>query len=220
MRGVERGVLALALVLLGAGSLAACGDEPGAASVVVRGADEIQVMTPAEVARAREDNAALVTGAAEGDTTSATIAVADDRSPEERLFDAFSQFRNCLEQRGTEFIGVPDPSDPDGPTNDPAYLESLGVCASQSNILASLEDVQNAADDLTPEQVEQRNQGILVFRDCMEAKGYTVELSTGGNGALSPTGIESPDGGQFDLDSRDMETCATDAQRQVEEESG
>jgi hypothetical protein len=209
-------VVATSLLLL-----TACGDEGPSSSVVIRGADEIQVMTPEEVALAREQNAAQVGDvAAAGEATSDTIAVADDRTPEERLFDSFARFRSCLEQRGTEFIGVPDPADPDSPTNDPAYLESLGVCASQSDILASLEDVQSAADDLTPEQVEQRNEGVLLFRDCMEERGYTVELQTGANGALSPTGIESPDGGQFDLDSRDMETCASDAQRAVEGDEG
>ena len=80
--------------------------------------------------------------------------------------------------------------------------------------------MQSAADDLSPEEVEQRNEGVLLFRDCMEERGYTVDLSTGANGALSPTGIESPDGGQFDLDSRDMEACASDAQRAVEDGAG
>jgi hypothetical protein len=206
--------VAASLLLLGA-----CAEDEATSSVVVRGADEIQVMTPEEVALAREENASQ-TGetSAAGETTSDTIAVADDRSPEERLFDSFAQFRGCLEQRGTEFIGVPDPANPDSPTNDPTYLESLGVCASQSDILASLEDVQSAADDLSPEEVEQRNEGVLLFRDCMEERGYTVELQAGPNGALSPTGIESPDGGQFDLDSRDMEACASDAQNAVESE--
>jgi hypothetical protein len=216
-------VLVAPVALLLAGSLAACGADDEASSVVIRGADEIQVMTPAEVASAREANADVAAQAAadEADgTTSDTIAVADDRTPEERLFDSFAQFRGCLEQRGTEFIGVPDPANPESPTNDPAYLESLGVCASQSNILASLEDVQTAADDLSPEEVEQRNEGVLLFRDCMEGRGYTVDLQSGPNGALSPTGIESPDGGQFDLDSRDMEACASDAQAAVEGEGG
>ncbi len=219
------------MLVAGALALAGCGDDETGATAIIRTADGVQVIS-AEEAGELIDNAAQGASAPADDEasdgemtgdeafdeqTADTVAVADDRSPDERMFDAFNEFRACLTERGTEFIGAPDPSG-EGPTNDPAYVESLSVCAQQSDIVAALEASRDASEDMTPEQVQERNEGVLVFVDCLEGRGWDVETTTGGNGLIQPTNMTGP-GGESVFDSPDFEDCAGESQDAAEEGS-
>ncbi len=219
------------VLVAGALALPACGEDAGGATAIIRTADGVQVIS-AEEAGELIDNAAqgvaapadggaedgeVVTDEAFDEQTADTVAVADDRSPDEKLFDSFNEFRACLTERGTEFIGAPDPSG-EGPTNDPAYRESLAVCAQQSDIVAALEASREASEDMTPEQVQERNEGVLVFVDCLEGRGWNVETTTDGNGMIQPTNMTGP-GGESVFDSPDFEDCAGESQDAAEEGS-
>ncbi len=215
-----------------------CGEDTVEGGAVIRTADGVQLIDPDEAELITSEAAAGADTAAgdataEGDTSDAaagdssdaafdeetadTVPVDDDRSPDEVMFDAFNDFRGCLDERGTQFIGAPDASG-EGPTNDPAYLESLSVCAAQSNIVEALESQQSALEDMTPEQVEERNEGVLNFAECMEGRGFTVEMTTGENGMLTPSNMVGPNGESALDGGTDLEDCAAESQAAAEAE--
>lgn len=189
----------------------------------VRAADDVQVMDPDAVAGARPD---LVSGttlppdstavpngstdttdpAAEGSDTSAGETVpqnVDDRPPEIRLFEAFGKFRACLEDKGYGIEG--DLTNPNNPAyQDPAYADAVGTCAARTDIVAVLQEVQSTRANLTPEQVEQRNEVFVELQSCLEAKGWTVETQTSEIGLLEPAVFQNADG---ELDERDINQC-------------
>ncbi len=228
LRSLRAVAVALALAL----ALGACGDDDDEGAITIRGADDIQIVDAEQATAANAEAEAQAEAAESGttapeaegdggdtafdDVTSDTVAVDDDRSPDERMFDAFTEFRSCLEARGTAFVGAPDESG-EGPQNDPAYIESLTVCAAQSNIVEALEESRSAVDDMTPEQVEERNEGVLDFVDCMEGRGWTVEVTAGTNGVLQPSSMEGPNGeSPLDGTSTDLEQCAAEGQEAAE----
>ena len=222
------------VLVAGALALAGCGGDETGATAIIRTADGVQVISAEEAGELIDNAADGSAGPADGDAdggdegasgdeafdeqTANTVAVADDRSPDEQMFDAFNEFRACLTDRGTEFIGAPDPSG-EGPTNDPAYRESLGVCAQQSDIVAAMEASREASEDLTPEQVQERNEGVLVFVDCMEGRGWTVEVTTAGNGLITPSNMAGPNGESL-FDSSDLDDCAGESQDAAEAAEG
>lgn len=146
------------------------------------------------------------TGVATGpaDSVADTIPLnKDDRPPELRLFDAFGKFRGCLEGKGYKIEG--DLLDPKNPAyQDPAYLEAVSTCAARTDIVNILQEVQATRANLTPEQVEQRNQVFIDLRDCLEAKGWTVETTTSEIGLLEPKVFQNAAGV---LDERDINQC-------------
>jgi hypothetical protein len=191
-----------------------------------------QPTTNAEPAAASEGESAAAapgaggaTPAAAGAATTAvtedTIPLAED-DPVTKLFSAFAEFRSCLKADGVEFIGPPDPNDPESPTNDPAYVKVLGTCAARSNILQALQEVQQAQADLSPEEIEQQNEAYLVWRDCMIDRGWKIPepvpdadgrlLSFGGSNTPQ---IEGP-AGEDPFESPDFAECGAEAQREVE----
>ena len=194
-----------------------------AATRVVRGADDVQVMTPEEVNEGRLPEltstvAPTTTGtgtgtgtgdapAAPDDTTVETIPLnKDDRPPELRLFDAFGKFRSCLEDKGYGIEG--DLQDPSNPAyQDPAYVDAVSTCAARSDIVSVLQEVQATRSNLTPEEVEARNEVFTVLRTCLEAKGWTVETATSEIGLLEPVTFQNADG---ELDERDINQCLSE----------
>jgi hypothetical protein len=154
------------------------------------------------------------------------------------MMSAFGKFRACLDRDGVKFIGGPDQSNPDSPTNDPAYLKSLTKCAAESNIVAALKSAQTAQDDLTPEQIKQQNKSYLKWRKCMigkgwkvpepkpDAKGRLVTFGTGsssssssssgssGSSSSSTGGITGPPGKDL-LTSSDLSDCSAKVQAQA-----
>jgi hypothetical protein len=192
------------------------GDEPAAP------ADEPAAAPgEGEAAAAAPPGQPVAAGAATTAATDDTIPLAED-DPVTKLFSAFSEFRSCLKADGVEFIGPPDPNDPESPTNDPAYVKVLSTCAARSNILQALQEVQAAQADLTPEEIEAQNEGYLVWRDCMIDRGWKIPepvpdadgrlLSFGGNNTPQ---IEGP-AGEDPFDSPDFSECGAEAQREVE----
>ncbi len=130
----------------------------------------------------------------------------DDRPAEIKLFDAFGKFRSCLEDRGYGIEG--DLLDPNNPAyQDPDYAEAVSTCAARSDIVAVLQEVQATRANLTPEQVEQRNEVFIDLRDCLEDKGWTVESTTSEIGLLEPTVFQNAEGV---LDERDINQCLSE----------
>ena len=141
------------------------------------------------------------------------------------MFTALSKFSACLARDGVKFLGAPDQSNPNSPTNDPNYIKSLSKCAAESNIVAALKASQTAQDNLTPAQIKQQNKGYLKWRDCMVARGWTVpvptpdakgRLFTFGNssGQQGSSPIQAPPGKDI-LTSPDVQQCAAKAQSSV-----
>jgi len=191
----------------------------------VRAADDVQVMDPSDVAGARPDltggttlppgstvapsgGAETTAPAAGPDETGAETVPqnVDDRPPEIRLFEAFGKFRGCLEDKGYGIEG--DLTNPENPAyKDPAYAEAVGTCAARTDIVAVLQEVQSTRANLTPEQVEQRNEVFVVLQECLEAKGWTVETRTSEIGLLEPAVFQNADG---ELDERDINQCLSE----------
>ena len=186
------------------------------ATTVVRGADDVQVMSPDEVAAQRLPTlttlaATTTVSLAPGDTAPTAETVPqnqDDRPPELRLFEAFGNFRGCLEDKGFGIEG--DLLDPNNPAyQDPAYLDAVRTCAARTDIVAVLQEVQATRSSLTPEEVEQRNEVFIDLRDCLIDRGWTVETRTSEIGLLEPTVFQNADGV---LDERDINQCLSEQQ--------
>ncbi len=221
-------VLALAAASVVAAT--ACGAETSS-TLVVRGADDVQVLTPQQVAEQRRpvppttvppttvagETPAPATsddtgsdGSDTGDgaeeSTETVPQNVDDRPPEVKLFEAFGKFRGCLEDRGYGIEG--DLLDPNNPAyQDPDYTEAVSTCAARTDIVAILQEVQATRSSLTPEEVAARNEVFTALRDCLEARGWTVETSTSEIGLLEPTVFRNAEGV---LDERDINQCLSE----------
>ncbi|MEY2754081.1 MAG: hypothetical protein RJB65_439 [Actinomycetota bacterium] len=215
-RTIVASLLALSLV-----SACSSGDEV----TYVRAADDVQVMDPDDVAGARPDlvsgttlppGSTVATDDSTDSTDGSTVGTdaagetvpqnTDDRPPEIRLFEAFGKFRACLEDKGYGIEG--DLTNPNNPAyQDPAYADAVGTCAARTDIVAVLQEVQSTRANLTPEQVEQRNEVFVVLQECLEAKGWTVETNTSEIGLLEPAVFQNADGV---LDERDINQCLSE----------
>jgi len=207
--GAIRRAASLSLVLL----LVGCGTS-GQAVTVVRGADDVQVMSPEEVAAQRlpvlttvAAGSTTVAGAPTDTATAETVPQnKDDRPPELRLFEAFGNFRTCLSDKGFGIEGnLLDPNNP--AYKDPGYLDAVTTCAARTDIVAVLQEVQATRAALTPEEVEQRNVVFIALKDCLVAKGWTVETRTSEIGLLEPAVFQNADG---ELDERDINQCLSE----------
>lgn len=155
-----------------------------------------------------------------------TIPLSSSSNPQSDMMSAFGKFRACLDRDGVTFIGGPDQSNPDSPTNDPDYLKSLSKCAAESNIVEALKSAQSAQDSLTPEQIKTQNKNYLKWRKCMigrgwkipepkpDAQGRLITFGTGTSGSGSGSssgsatgGIVGPDGKDL-LTSKDLSECS------------
>lgn len=200
----------------------ACGER--GEELIVRGADEVAVMSPDEVRELRASVSTTLapltsdvgaqpqsTAAAADSGTETTVATADtvpqnvdDRPPEQRLFDAYKEFSSCLADEGYEFHGNPqDPNDPS--MQDRGYVDALSTCAARSDIVNVLGDVQAARAALSPDEVKDRNERFKELEACLVQKGWTIETSTDEIGLIQPTTFVSATG---KLDERDIEQCS------------
>lgn len=156
-------------------------------------------------------------------TTDSTIPLNDTSDPTTDFFVAFNDFRSCLEDEGTTFLGVPDANNPNSPTNDPAYIDSLSLCAARSNILEALQSAQAAQADQTPEEIEESNQQYLAWRECMIGRGWTIPepvpdadgrlFSFGGQQQTAGAQFEPPPGQDL-FTSSDLTECAAEVGRE------
>lgn len=182
--------------------------------LIVRSADEVQVLTPAEVIAMRDtiettiatvpgDTTPTDDGAATGETVPQN---ADDRPAELRLFDAFGKFRGCIEDKGFTIDG--DLRDPNNPAyQQPGYAEAIQTCAARSDIANVLAEVEATRSSLTPEEVQTRNETFVNLRDCLVDRGWTIETRTSDIGLLEPAVFQNADGV---LDERDINQCLSD----------
>ena len=248
-RGVRLRAAVAACLGLVALLLTACGGDGGgtgnpniieAGQVDIQLPDGYQLTKPGEQAAAAPSSAPAAGGEGESaapaadpagavDPSAATTAAPSDtiplaqQDPTTKFFTAFGTFRSCLKNQGLTFLGIPDPSKPNSPTNDPAYIKGLQTCAAQSNILQALQELQTSQDNLTPDQIEEQNKSYLVWRDCMIDHGWKIPepvpdskgrlLSFGGQGQDAPQ-IEGPPGEDL-FDSSDFQECASQAQQET-----
>lgn len=211
------GGLVLALALIGIAS--ACGSSADGA-VVVRDLDAIQVMSPADVVAMRSSIPEYSPSATtlptddpndspppDSSDTADTIPLNEDnRPPELKLFDAFGKFRSCIEDAGETIRGnLQDPNNP--AYQDPKYRELVEKCAARSKILEALREASTARAELTPEQIEQRNEAFKLLSECLKKRGWNIDSRVDEKGLITPTRFASPDG---TLNERDLEQCLSE----------
>jgi hypothetical protein len=237
---VKRGI-ALAGVVTVALLLASCGGggsdneprvlEAGQVDVKLPAGYRVEARTTPE-SRARTDSSAAIedtpssTLPGQGDASSPTTAttavpIKSSGNATEDLLDASRRFGACLSDEKVEWIGRPDPTNPQSPTNDPDYIEALTTCAARSNIIAALQAAESAQNSLTPKQIKQQNEGYLFWRECMVKRGWKIEKPTpDAKGRLfafnENTDPPEPPPGKSFFSSKDQDECATKAQRQYE----
>jgi len=153
-------------------------------------------------------------------TTDTTI-VSTTQDPTTALFTALGKFRVCLKNVGVKFIGAPDSSNPQSPTNDPTYIKGLTTCAARSNIVQASQAQQSSFDNLTVAQIKVRNKGYLKWRSCMILRGWDIAKPVPDSqgrlfafGASGANQIQPPPGKDL-LSSTDLEQCAARAQKIV-----
>jgi hypothetical protein len=158
--------------------------------------------------------------------TSDTIPLAT-QDPTTKFFTAINTFQSCLKGLGVKFIGAPNPGDP--ATNDPNYIKNLSTCAAKSNILQALKEQQSYQDNLTPEQIEEQNEGYLAWRDCMIERGWGIpepkpdekgRLFSFGGAEQGQTPNFDPPPGEDILSSSDVRDCAAQVQAELGTDSG
>ena len=203
----------LATIVVASVGLFACGGSADT-TIVLRDADDIQVMSPEAVAamKASATTAPVAddpsgTESPSSEESSDTIPLnQDDRPAELKLFDAYAEFQGCIEDSGETIRGnLQDPNNP--AYQDPAYLEIIQKCAARSDIINVLNEVESTRTSLTPEQIEERNVAFKLLSDCLKKRGWKIETSVDAQGLINPTRFESADGG---LDDRDIDQCLSE----------
>lgn len=194
--------------------LTACGST-SQTTTVVRDVDAIQVMTPEEVAAMRSTLVPLVDAPDDsvegsvvpGEESTDTIPLnQDNRPPELKLFDAYSEFSGCIKDAGETIRGnLQDPNNP--AYKDPAYLEVIQKCAARSDIVNVLQEVSTTRANLEPDEIKTRNEAFVLLSDCLKKKGWKIETSIDSAGLINPTQFQSADG---DLNQRDLDQCLTE----------
>ncbi len=201
-------------VVVGVLSAVSCGSD-SSATIVLRDADDIQVMTPEEVAAMKASATTIATDgnlSSDGSPPPAsesgdTIPLnEDDRPAELKLFDAYAEFRGCIEDSGETIRGnLQDPNNP--AYQDPEYLELIQKCAARSDIINVLNEVEATRTSLTPEQIEERNVAFKLLSECLKKRGWKIETAVDAQGLINPTRFESAEG---DLDDRDINQCLSE----------
>ena len=173
-------------------------------TVTVRSPEDVQVLTPKQVKEykrraAKGQPVATATGASGAIPTNQ-----DNRPVEERLFEAYANFSNCLVASGDKVRGnLLDRTNP--AFKDPAYVAILSKCASRTGIIQILQEFQSVRTKLTPKQVKERNKGFLKLKPCLEKRGWKITTTTNEIGLITPVQFTSPDG---TINSRDLNQCS------------
>ena len=201
-------------IVVGVLSAVSCGSD-STATIVLRDADDIQVMSPEEVTAMKASATTIAldgTSPSNGSPSPAsesgdTIPLnEDDRPAELKLFDAYAEFRGCIEDSGETIRGnLQDPNNP--AYQDPEYLELIQKCAARSDIINVLNEVEATRTSLTPEQIEERNVAFKLLSECLKKRGWKIETAVDAQGLINPTRFESAEG---DLDDRDINQCLSE----------
>jgi hypothetical protein len=235
--------LALAAVLGLSVTAAACGSSSNQSSDNIISAGQVNLQLPPGWKVTKDGKGAIRpatdSGGVAGATGSASASGSDSADavplakadPTTTFFSALSTFQSCLKGLNVKFIGVPDQSNPNSPTNDPNYIKGLSTCAAKSNIVQALKDEQNSQNNLTPAQIETQNKGYLKWRSCMIGRGWGIPEpkpdskgrlfsfgapgSGGGGGNASAVPNYTPPPGQDLLTSSDLQECAAQATKAV-----
>jgi len=234
------GSLALATVLVLSVVAAGCGSSSRQSADNVISAGQVDLQLPPGWTVTKNGKGAIRpasdNGSASGSTSASggsggstedTIPLAK-QDPTTALFTALSTFQACLQGSGVKFIGAPDQSNPNSPTNDPNYIKGLSTCAAKSNIVQALKSEQTAQQNLTPAQIQTENKGYLKWRDCMIGRGWGIPKPTpdsrgllasfgGSSGTSAPAFTPPP--GQSLLNSPDMQACAAQSAKEVPQAS-
>lgn len=194
--------------------------------VIVRALDDISVLSPTEVAaikatipdsspRSADEGGSNVATSSEAvdtdfdDESSAdtTIPLNQDNRPAElKLFDAYANFKTCIEDSGETIRGnLQDPNNP--AYRDPAYAELVQTCAARSKIVDALRETAQARGDLDPDEVRTRNEAFTSLSECLKKRGWTIETRVDEKGLINPSRFESPDG---TLNQRDLDQCLSE----------
>lgn len=146
-----------------------------------------------------------------------TIAVAEaDEDELDSLLNALTVFNGCLADDGFEFMGAPGIDGATAEQFEQPYLQSLGRCAAVSNIAQSIQSFSESQANLTPEEIEQTNFGLPVFRECLIGLGWTVgELTPDERGALGFDGQLQPPDGADGFATEDISDCRLEAEQYV-----
>ena len=154
-------------------------------------------------------------------TAKSSVPIKKSGNATQDLLEASRKFGGCLEDEHVKWIGRPDPTNPQSPTNDPDYIKALSTCAARSNIIQALQAAQAEQESLTPKQIKQQNEGYLLWRDCMVKRGWKIEKPTpDSKGRLfafnENTDPPEPPPGKDFFSSKDQDQCAAKAQRDYE----
>lgn len=182
-------------------ALAACGGESGGGKPRLESAGDAQVEVSDD----------------KGATT--TLPVAEDDVPVvQRLGSTFADFRACLDREG--WGGLPIPlSQAEFEKIDPAYLDALSKCNNETGMVEVFQEFQAEAENLDPEQLEQRNEALIAFRECAIRRGWEfAKLAPDENGALTPTAAPVAPPGRDT--GRDFQECGQEAAAKVGVELG
>jgi len=201
----------------------------GSTDVQVRLLDDITVMSPADVLAMRstipevlevssnqgpgtsgqeiESSDAEDGSSDENDQSDSTVPQnVDDRPAELKLFEAYANFKSCIEDAGETIRGnLQDPTNP--AFQDPAYAELIQTCAARSKIIDALRETAQARGDLSPDEVRTRNEAFKSLSECLKKRGWTIETRVDEKGLINPSRFESPDG---TLDQRDLDQCLSE----------
>ena len=223
----------IALLATSCGGSSADADDDAGPNIVVQGENALDieevVTTTTEAETLDAAGGAAEGGGEDGDEPADeeapepedTIPQNDDDGDEiDNIFSAMSIFNNCLKDEGREFIGIPgaEETEADDPVNDPAYIEVLVQCAAVSQIQEAFTALDTASNNLTQDEILERNRGLVVWKDCMVGRGWTIsDLEPDDNGLLSPGIPEAPEGENI-LESDDLKECTDIARAQVAEE--
>ncbi len=201
----------------------------GSTDVQVRLLDDIAVMSPADVLAMRstipeglevssnqgsgtsgqeiESSGSEDGSSDENDQSDSTVPQnVDDRPAELKLFEAYANFKSCIEDAGETIRGnLQDPTNP--AFQDPAYAELIQTCAARSKIIDALRETAQARGDLSPDEVRTRNEAFKSLSECLKKRGWTIETRVDEKGLINPSRFESPDG---TLDQRDLDQCLSE----------
>lgn len=167
------------------------------------------------------DGVAETDGAAEDEIE---VAEAED-DPIDGLLNSLNVFNNCLADQGFELDGFPG-DDSGRPPEDfeQDYIQALIACAAESGIQEAGAAFGEAQANLTPEEIEQTNFGLPVFKECLEDLGWEVgELVPDDRGALGfgdgvDFGLTPPGGGGIaDFNTDDIAACRLEAEQYTAE---
>ena len=206
----RRALTALVTATVAACLLAACSvGESAEQAVVVRGADDVQVVSPDEAEELLAAGAERAGAATRSDAaTETTLSVTEsNRSFQVRLGTALTVFNRCLGEAGFDFVGIPGQTDDPRAAED-GYLGALISCNNESGIGNILAEQNARQATLTADQKTAINEaGRMVF-ECLGDRGWELgDLEPNQNGILTASRFPDVPPERQDEFQRDLDEC-------------